>query len=29
LIAVEHFSDGPYTMNDGWSTKVTPKVTLS
>jgi hypothetical protein len=28
LIAVEHFSDGPYPMNDGFSTKVTPKVTV-
>ena len=29
LIAVEHFSDGPYTVNNGWSVKVTPKVTIS
>lgn len=29
LIAVEHFSDGPYTVNDGWSVKVTPKVTVA
>lgn len=29
LVSVEHFSDGPYTVNDGWSVKVTPKVTIS
>jgi hypothetical protein len=29
LVAVEHFSDGPYTVNDGWSVKVTPKVTIT
>lgn len=29
LITVEHFSDGPYTVNDGWSVKVTPKVTIA
>jgi|GEM_PF-1333692 len=29
LVAVEDFSDGPYTVNDGWSVKVTPKVTIS
>lgn len=29
IVAVEHFSDGPYTVNDGWSVKVTPKVTIS
>lgn len=29
LIAVEHFSDGPYPVNVGWSVKVTPKVTVS
>ena len=29
LVAAELFSDGPYTVNDGWSVKVTPKVTIS
>lgn len=29
LVAVEHFSDGPYAVNDGWSVKITPKVTAS
>jgi len=29
LIAVENFLDGPYTVNDGWITKVTPKVTIT
>jgi len=29
LASVEHFSDGPYVVNDGWSVKVTPKVTIS
>lgn len=29
LVAVEDFSDGPYVVNDGWSVKVTPKVTIS
>lgn len=29
LVAVEDFSDGPYTVNDGWSVKVTPTVTVS
>lgn len=29
LVSVEDFSDGPYTVNDGWSVKVTPKVTIS
>jgi hypothetical protein len=29
LIAVETFSDGPYTVNDGWSVKVTPKIVVS
>jgi len=29
LLAVELFSDGPYTVNDGWSVKVTPTVTTS
>jgi hypothetical protein len=29
LIAVEHFSDGPYVVNDGWSVKVTAKITVS
>ena len=29
LVAVEDFSDGPYTVNDGWSVKVTPTVTIS
>ena len=28
MINCEQFSDGPYTMNDGWSVKVTPKVTI-
>jgi len=29
LIAVEDFSDGPCTVNDGWSVKVTPRVTIA
>lgn len=29
LVAVEDFSDGPYVVNDGWSVKPTPKVTIS
>lgn len=29
LLAVEHFSDGPYQVNPNWSVKVTPKVTIS
>lgn len=29
LICVEHFSDGPYTVNDGWSVKVTCTITIS
>ena len=29
LICVEHFSDGPYTVNVGWSVKVTPKIVVS
>jgi len=29
LVSVEDFSDGPYAVNDGWSVKVTPKVTIS
>lgn len=29
LVAVENFSDGPYTVNDGWIVKVTAKVTIS
>jgi len=29
LLAVENFSDGPYTVNDGWSVKVTATVTAS
>lgn len=29
LVAVENFSDGPYTVNDDWSVKVTPQVTIS
>jgi len=29
LVSVETFSDGPYTVNDGWSVKVTPKVTIA
>lgn len=29
LINAEQFSDGPYTVNDGWIVKVTPKVTIS
>ncbi len=28
LFAVEHFSDGPYTVNDGWSVKVTSTVSI-
>jgi len=29
LVAVEHFSDGPYNVGDGDSVKITPKVTVS
>ncbi|RLB06412.1 MAG: hypothetical protein DRG83_00080 [Deltaproteobacteria bacterium] len=29
LIAVEHFSDGPYNIKDGHSVKITPKITIS
>ena len=29
LLAVEHFSDGPYTVNDGWSVKLTCTVVIS
>jgi len=29
LVSVENFTDGPYTVNDGWSVKVTPQVTIS
>ena len=29
LVAVEDFSDGPYTVNDGWSVKVTPVVVIA
>jgi len=29
FVSCENFSDGPYTVNDGWSVKVTPKVTIS
>lgn len=29
LLAVEHFSDGPYLVNDGWSVKVTAQITIS
>lgn len=29
LVSVENFSDGPYAVNDGWSVKVTPKVTIT
>lgn len=29
MINAEQFSDGPYACNDGWITKVTPKVTIS
>lgn len=29
LLGVEHFSDGPYTVNDGWSVKVTSTLTVS
>jgi hypothetical protein len=29
LIAVEHFSDGPYTVNDLWSVLVTPQITIT
>jgi len=29
LVSVEHFDDGPYPMNDGFITKVTPKMTVS
>ena len=28
LIAVETFSDGPYTVNDTYSVKVTPKIVI-
>ena len=29
LMAVETFSDGPYTVNDGDSVKITPSITIS
>ena len=29
LMAVETFSDGPYTINDGDSVKITPSITIS
>jgi len=29
LLAVETFSDGPYTVNNGWSVKITPTVTIA
>ena len=29
LLAVEHFSDGPYNVGDGDSIKITPKITVS
>lgn len=29
LLFVEQFSDGPYNVNDGFSVKVTPKVTAA
>lgn len=29
LLAVELFSDGPYMVNDGWSVKITPQITIS
>lgn len=29
LLGVETFSDSPYTVNDGWSVKLTPKVTIT
>ena len=29
LLAVENFSDGPYTVNDGWSIKITPTITIA
>ena len=29
LVAEELFSDGPYTVNDGWSAKVTAQITVS
>ena len=28
LMAVEQFSDGPYTINDGDSVKITPSITI-
>jgi len=29
LLAVENFSDGPYAVNDGWSVKITPTITIA
>jgi hypothetical protein len=29
LMAVEQFSDGPYTINDGDSIKITPSITIA
>lgn len=29
LLEVEQFSDGPYLVNDGWSVKITPQITIS
>jgi hypothetical protein len=29
LLEAELFSDGPYLVNDGWSVKVTPQITIS
>jgi hypothetical protein len=29
LVCEEPFSDGPYTVNDGWSVKVTPQITIA
>lgn len=29
LLFVEHFSDGPYNVNDGGQVKVTPKITCA
>jgi len=29
LLAVELFSDGPYAVNDGWSVKITPTITVA
>jgi hypothetical protein len=28
LKSVEHFSDGPYTVNANWAVKVTPKIVI-